>query len=149
MTRSVRRVDASWSSVPAPKVPCYETKFTTADQFGPESAVTEALMGRKFGFSFYMDQQVSDQSDGSPTTLRNMAFTREAFVLVTRVLPLPPAGSGASASTVSEDGVGMRAIRAYNASALGMQMTIDILYGVKSVRADTHAVTVLSSDAVE
>ncbi len=129
-----------------------ETKFTSAD-FGGESnttpAMVEANLGRKFGFNFFMDQQVSDQDDSSPSSLSNMAFTRDAFVLVTRVLPLPPPGSGAAASTVSEDGVGMRAIRAYNASALGMQMTIDILFGVKSVRADTHAVVVLSSDAVE
>lgn len=127
-----------------------ETKFTSADFGGLANtapAMVEASLGRKFGFDIFMDQQVVLQGDASPTVLRNLAFTRDAFVLVTRVLPLPPAGTGASASTVSEDGVGMRAIRAYNPSHLGMQMTIDILYGVKSVRADTHAVQVRSSDA--
>ncbi len=126
-----------------------ELKFTSSDFGGLNTtapAIVEAALGRRFGFDFFMDQQVI--TSGSPPAVQNLAFTRDAFVLVTRVLPLPPPNSGATAATISEDGVGMRAIRAYNADHLGMQMTIDILFGVKSLRADTHAVRVLSSDAV-
>lgn len=124
-----------------------KTQFTSSDFGGDVSrvAVIEANLGRKYGFDFFMDQQVVE---AVADQVQNVAFHRDAFVLVTRMLPMPPAGSGAVASTVSEDGVGMRAIRAYNAQALAMQMTVDILYGVKSLRADTHAVEVRSSNAV-
>ena len=121
-------------------------EFTSTDFGGDTSkvAIIEANLGRRYGFDFFMDQQVLEDV---ATEIRNVAFHREAFVLVSRTLPLPPSGSGALASTMAEDGVGMRAIRAYNASALGVQMTIDILFGVKDLRADTHAVEVRSSDA--
>lgn len=121
-------------------------QFTSTDFGGDTSkvAIIEANLGKRYGFDFFMDQQVLEDV---ATEIRNIAFHRDAFVLVSRTLPLPPAGSGALASTMSEDGVGMRAIKAYNASALGMQMTIDILFGVKDLRADTHAVEVRSSDA--
>ena len=124
-----------------------KTQFTSSDFGGDVSrvAVIEANLGRKYGFDFFMDQQVVETP--SPTTVHNIAFHRDAFVLLTRMLPLPPAGSGAVASTVSEDGVGMRSVRSWNADHLGMQMTLDLLYGVKALRADTHAVEVLSSEA--
>ena len=124
-----------------------KTQFTSSDFGGDVSkvAVIEANIGRKYGFDFFMDQQVI--TTVSPTTVHNIAFHRDAFVLVSRMLPMPPAGSGAVASTVNEDGVGMRAIRAWNASHLGLQFTIDLLYGVKALRASTHAVEVLSSEA--
>lgn len=123
-----------------------KVEFTSSDFGGDVSrtAVIEANVGRKYGFDFFMDQQVVETGVGE---IHNLAFHRDSYVLISRVLPMPPAGSGALASTVSEDGVGMRAIRAYNAGALALQMTIDILFGVKALRADTHAVEVQSSDA--
>lgn len=121
-------------------------EFTSTDFGGDTSrvAIIEANLGKRFGFDFFMDQQVLEDV---ATEVRNIGFHRDAFVLVSRTLPLPPAGSGAVASTMSEDGIGMRAVRGYNISSLGVQMTIDILFGVKDLRADTHAVEVRSSDA--
>lgn len=121
-------------------------QFTSSDFGGDVSrvAVIEANLGRKYGFDFFMDQQVREPV---ATQIHNIAFHRDAFVLVTRLLPAPPAGSGAIAASVSEDNVGMRSIRSWNASYLGMQMTVDLLYGIKALRADTHAVEVRSSDA--
>jgi len=104
-------------------------------------------MGRRYGFDFFMDQQIQETSSG-PAIQHGMAFHRDAFALVSRTLPIPPNGSGAQGSTVSEDGVGMRAIRAYNAGALGLQFTVDILFGVKSIRPDTHAVHVETGDQI-
>lgn len=125
-----------------------KTQFTSSDFGGDVSrvAVIEANLGRKYGFDFFMDQQIV--STVSPTADHNIAFNRDAFVLCTRMLPSPPAGTGAVASTVAEDGVGLRSIRSWNASHLGLQFTVDILYGVKALRAATHAVEVTSSQAV-
>ncbi len=123
-----------------------KTEFTSSDFGGDVSrvAVIEANLGRKYGFDFFMDQQVIELT---PNEVRNIAFHRDSFVLVSRLLPAPPAGTGATAATVSEDGVGMRSIRSWNSSFLGMQMTVDVLYGVKALRADTHAVEVRTNNS--
>jgi len=123
-----------------------KVEFTSSDFGGDVSrmAVIEANLGRKYGFDFFMDQQTVE---ASANQVSNIAFHRDAFVLITRLLPIPPPSTGAQASAVSEDGVAMRAIRSYNIQQLGMQMTIDILYGVKALRADTHAVEVRSNNA--
>lgn len=123
-----------------------KTEFTSSDFGGDVSrtAVIEANLGRKYGFDFFMDQQVIET--GGPA-IHNLAFHRDSFVLVSRLLPAPPQGTGATAATVSEDGVGMRSIRSWNSSFLGMQMTVDVLYGIKALRADTHAVEVRSNDS--
>ncbi len=127
--------------------------FTNAD-FGGQSSITaiqEAALGRRYGFDFFMDQQVIITAD-TPDTLNNMAFTKEQFALVTRLLPTPPSGTGAQAATISEDGIGMRSIRSWNPDHLGMQFTIDVLYGVKTMFRETtetpFAVAVLSNDLV-
>jgi len=123
-----------------------EEKFTSSDFGGDVSkvAIITANLGHKYGFDWFMDQQVVvDNTDD----MHCLAFHRDAFVLVTRLLELPGAGTGAVGSAVSEDGVAMRAIRAYNPTYLGTQMTVDMLYGVKPLRADTHAVQVSVDDA--
>lgn len=127
-----------------------DTTFTSSDFGGDDpsrAAMIEAVMGRRFGFDLLMDQQIQTTSSG-PGIEHAMAFHRDAFALVSRTLPVPPNGSGALGATVSEDGIGMRSIRAYNASALGLQFTVDILFGVKSIRPDTHAVHVETGDQI-
>lgn len=101
-------------------------------------ALKDAALGRKYGFDFFMDQQVV-ATGASPTTYNNMAFHRDAFVLVTRPLPLPPAGSGAVAAIVEDEGVGIRITRSYSQKDGGVIWTLDCLYGVAEMRALTHA----------
>lgn len=72
----------------------------------------------------------------SPTITHRLAFASEAIVLVTRRLPDPPAGSGAKGQTVTADGVGMRAISGYNMDYLGLQVTVDILFGTQIMRPE-------------
>jgi len=70
-------------------------------------------------------------------THHNPAFNREAFVLAMRALPNPDPNSGARAVTMKdpESGLVIRVLHSYNPSYLGQQVTLDVLYGTKTVRA--------------
>lgn len=109
--------------------------------------VAEGSIGRLAGFDLYPSTLVPVVAgeEPAPDSTKNIAFHRDAIVLAMRSLPEPPANSGATAAVVrdSESGLLMRAVMAYNASHLGIQVTLDVLYGVKLVR-DALAAVVLS-----
>lgn len=102
-------------------------QFTNA-QYDPGNAdaLTEATLGRKYGFTHVMDQKVAVAAG----VCKNLAFHRDAIALVTRPLPPVPDGLGARSVVMNEDGIGIRVTYSYNASHLGVQVTLDILYGV-------------------
>ncbi len=112
-------------------------KFTSSDFGDNGDAVREAIIGRKYGFSHFMDQIVVESGGEA----KNLAFHRDAIVMASRPLPPPPEGSGAKAVTMSEDGFSVRVIYAYNPTYLGVQVTLDCLYGVAELR-DNHAVVI-------
>jgi hypothetical protein len=116
-------------------------KFTSSDFGDPGDAVREAVIGRKYGFGHFMDQQTVVAT----SECKNLAFHRDAIVLATRPLPPPPAGMGAQSAVMNEDGIGLRVIYAYNPSYLGVQVTLDILYGVAILR-NNHAVVIRSTE---
>lgn len=107
-------------------------------------ALQEATLGRKYGFTFVMDQLVKSTTAGSPAvkTTHNLAFHKDAFVLVTRPLPTPPAGSGAISSIVEQDGISIRVTSSYSQKDGGTLWTLDVLYGVATMRSETHSVHV-------
>lgn len=117
-------------------------QFTNA-QYDPAnaSALSEATLGRKYGFMHYMDQQVVTAS----SECKNIAFHRDAMTLVMRPLPPVPGGLGANSITMQEDGFSIRVTYSYNPSYLGVQVTLDILYGVAELR-DEFAVVIRSTE---
>lgn len=116
-------------------------KFTSSDFGDDGSAVREAVIGRKYGFMHLMDQQVPVAAG----ECKNLAFHRDAMMLATRPLPAPPPETGARGVTMAEDGFSIRVLYGYNMQYLGMQVTIDILYGVAELR-DNHAVVIRSTE---
>lgn len=104
-------------------------------------ALQNATLGRKYGFVFLMDQQVIN-TGASPATRHNMAFIKDAFVLVTRPLPAPPAGSGATSAVLAKDGFAIRVTSSYSQKDGGLLFTMDVLYGIKTVRGEEFAVEV-------
>lgn len=116
-------------------------KFTSADFGDPGTAVREAIVGRKFGLTHLMSQNV-------PTAggeCKNLAFHRDAIMMATRPLPIPPAGTGVTAAVMGEDGFGVRAMYGYSIEHKGMIVSLDVLYGVAEMR-DAFAIVVRSTD---
>jgi hypothetical protein len=117
-------------------------QFTNA-QYDPANATAlqEASLGRKYGFSHYMDQQVKVAT----AECKNMAFHRDAMTLAARPLPAPPANTGVNSAVMNEDGFAVRILWQYDIMHKGMVVSLDCLYGVAELR-DEFAVVIRSSE---
>jgi hypothetical protein len=106
--------------------------------------IPDGALGQLYGFTIWTSQLVPVVS-GTPNSTKNLAFTPEFAILAMRALPEPPPNSGARSAVVRdpESGIVLRATMAYNASYLGVQVTLDVLYGVAELR-DACGVVVLS-----
>lgn len=103
--------------------------------FAQTQGVAEGSIGRLYGFDIYQSQLVPAVA-GTPISTKNIAFSPGAVLLAMRGLPEAPAGSGAVSSVVNDpaSGLSLRVTMAYNAANLGVQITVDVLYGVKKLR---------------
>ena len=112
--------------------------------FAQAGTVKEGSIGRLYGFDVYASQLVPVVT-GTPNSTKNLAFNPGAIILAMRGLPDAPAGTGAQTAVVQDpvSGLSLRVTMAYNASNLGVQVTVDVLYGVAKLR-DEKAVVVLS-----
>lgn len=83
-----------------------------------------------YGFNVFESQNI--QLTGSPVSYHNLAYTRNAFVLASRPLPAVPPGFGAVSQVVADDdiGMGLRVVSSYDPSFLGVNMTLDVLWGI-------------------
>ena len=108
--------------------------------FAKPDAIAQGSIGNLYGFDIYQSQLVP-----FATNTKNMALTPGAIILAMRGLPDAPAGSGAQTSVVRDpiSGLTIRCVMAYNAANLGVQVTLDVLYGVAKLRNE-KAVVVLS-----
>lgn len=61
------------------------------------------------------------------------AFHRNAIALVTRPLPTPRQGTGASSTVVNYNGLSMRVTITYNGTKQGHLVTLDFLTGIKTL----------------
>lgn len=112
-----------------------------AELEGDPRGLMRAYQGFFMGFDVFLDQQVTVAA----VQAKNLFFQRNAFVLATRSLPPAPAGTSVIQTVMSEDGMGLRVTISYNPDHLGVQVTIDVLYGVKELR-DSHGVAVSTSE---
>lgn len=112
--------------------------------FAKPEAIAAGSLGNLAGFDIYQSQLVPAIA-GAPVSTKNLALHPGAIILAMRGLPDAPAGSGAQTSVVRdpESGLTIRCTIAYNASNLGVQVTLDVLYGVAKLRNE-KAVVVLS-----
>lgn len=110
-----------------------------------ETKLREGIVGRYMGFDVVESTAVPVVTADNPDSTHNIAFHQDAFALVVRPLPSVPENLGAVAAVVfdQESGLAVRAVLSYNADALGVQCTLDVLYGVAEMR-DELAVEVLS-----
>jgi hypothetical protein len=108
-------------------------KFTSKE-FLSQNSLQTGTVGEILGFNVKEASQIVQTV--SPTQTHRLVFAKEAIALVTRKLPDPPAGLGVKGQTVNADGVGLRAIMGYNMDYLGVQVTVDILWGVAITRSE-------------
>lgn len=121
-----------------------DSNLQTFFAFAQSQAPKEGSIGRLYGFDVYVSQLVPVVT-GTPNSTKNLAFDPGAIILAMRGLPDAPAGTGAQTAVVQDpvSGLSLRVTMAYNASNLGVQVTVDVLYGVAKLR-DEKAVVVLS-----
>jgi hypothetical protein len=107
-------------------------------------AIAEGAIGQLYGFTVWMSQLVPVVG-GTPASTKNLAFHPEFAILAMRSLPEPPPGSGARSASMRDpmSGLVIRVTSAYNPTYLGVQVTLDVLYGVAELR-DAAGIVVLS-----
>jgi hypothetical protein len=92
--------------------------------------IREGQIGRAYGLDVYMSQLVP-----LSTTLKNIAFTPDAMILAMRALPeANNPGVDQTVFTDPESRLTFRQTVSYQASSLGLQITLDVLYGVAVLR---------------
>ena len=105
------------------------------------SAAADAFTGRFMGFDVFLDQKIATATSQA----KNLLFHRNAIAMAMRPLPPAPANAGVVQTVMDEDGMGLRVTLSYNADHLGVQVSIDVLYGVVELR-DSHGITVSTTE---
>ena len=111
------------------------------DKVSPEfaSVIPTGIVGRLKNFYVMRSQYVQKVS----TTTYNLAFARDAFALVMRMLPKPLPNTGAVAEYATLGNFGMRVVLSYAPNTLAQQFTVDVLYGCGVLR-NVYGVQALS-----
>lgn len=112
-----------------------------AELQGAPQGLLNAYSGRFMGFSVFVDQNIKVAT----AVCKNLFFQRNAMVLASRPLPAAPTGTGVAQRVMSEDGIGLRVTLSYSPNHLGIQATIDVLYGVAELR-DDHGIVVSTTE---
>ena len=126
-----------------------EKTWRQADKRGSTEGLLEASMGgRVSGFDPYWTQNIGQPAGspttGEPTTEVNVAFHRTAFALAFRPLELPQ--GALDAAIMNYKGFALRIIRDYDIDKKQMVVSIDCLYGTKTLDAN-RAVLIKGADA--
>lgn len=101
---------------------------TSADPYTvvqADSANNTILLDRPLDAAVANSANVHPSGEGE----YNFAFHRNAMALVVR--PLAPAPVGVRSAVISHNGLSMRATISYNPTKQGLQVTLDMLFGVK------------------
>lgn len=118
-------------------------KYSRYDSRGDGKAITDAQVIRTYGLEIHESQMVP--LTGSPGAYHNLAYTRDAFIMASRPLPLPAAGLGTLASVINDptNSVSLRSLFSYDADLGAHVLTLDLLYGVSVL--DTRRVVEVES----
>jgi hypothetical protein len=108
-------------------------KFVSRD-YTKDGSLEDAAIGKLAGFQIFENNNVIQTT--SPSRTHRLYFVKGSICLVTRRLPNPPADTGVKSATIVEDGVALRVLYGYNMDFLGMQVTLDILFGTKILRSE-------------
>lgn len=104
----------------------FGTSTTSAVYTVVEGSTTSLLLDRPLSAAIADDAAVNV----SPVGYYNFAMQKNAIALVVRPLAAPPAGTGARSMVVEHKNLAMRCTIAYDSSAQGLRVTLDMLCGV-------------------
>lgn len=115
-------------------------RFTEVAKYGSGISIQEGEMGKIHGFRSF-ESLFTPGDGGSPEVYSNALMHRRALVLAMRPLPTPR-GGGVKASVVVDpnSGLAMRVLYSYNAQKLADQLTLDVLFGVHTLRPELGVV---------
>lgn len=108
-------------------------RFTAVEKYGPNVSIENGELGRIHGFRVFEHTNIP-----LSTTYRNMYFHKNAILLAMRELPTPEAGLGAISQTAVDQasGLAVRVTYGYDIRKKQTQVSIDALWGVKTVRPE-------------
>lgn len=95
------------------------------------TAVAEGSIGRLAGFDLWMSQLTP--STAGPI-YHNLAFQKQAIILAMRGLPQDNPGAMSATMQDPLSGLVLRVTGQYNITHVGMQINVDVLYGVAELR---------------
>ena len=103
-------------------------RFTKANETGDASRFVNASLGRAGGFDHFLDQNADDgdYSDGESVLFHPWAFCLAA-------VPLEDIDNALDAAVVSHNGLSIRVVRDYDINSKANVISLDILYGVKTL----------------
>jgi hypothetical protein len=96
-----------------------------------DQGVTGSKLPNLYGLQL-LESQLVPVVAGTPNSTKDLAFDPGAIVFASRALPEAPTGQGAVQSTIQdpESGLVLRVTMSYSPNNLGVQVTVDCLYGV-------------------
>ena len=114
--------------------------IASSSAFGSREALIEGKIPQLYGFGIFESQNVV--TSGSPATYHSLAYVKEAMALVMRPLAGLPGDVGdklgvqVAVVNDEESGIGMRVCYSWDKDHLGVQVTLDVLWGVGVLRPD-------------
>lgn len=116
-------------------------KFTSVEKYGPNTAIMDGELGKIYGIKIFESELV--QSSGSPLEYHNLVYGPWALILAFRSLPQAPGNIGVDQSVIvdRQSGLGLRVSYSWSQDYIGVQVTIDALWGTAVQRAE-HLVDV-------
>jgi len=111
--------------------------LTRVNESGSTEALRNGIVGRYKGFDVYRASNII--TTGSPAVRHNLAFHKDCFAMVMRPMATATGMSPGAVQTNATDpdaGLSVRITMSYNPTLLSTQVTLDILYGVKTLDAN-------------
>lgn len=107
----------------------------SANRAGTTDALREANIGRLLGFDTY-ESQVFGEGPGDKGQADGVAFHRSAVTLAVRPLDTPRGLAPSQVNVASYRGLSLRTVYSYNNTYKQDEVSIDVLYGIKTTRQE-------------
>lgn len=109
-------------------------RFTKANETGDGGTrFTEAQIGRAGGFDHFLDQNADSNSDESGADVAGQSVLFHPWAFCLAAVPLENIDDALDAAVVSYNGLTIRVVRDYDISSKATIVSLDILYGVKTL----------------